>query len=158
MHDGSMDQLPKHEEIKQPVILDLGELQIHLRDQLEKEGLTSIDEVRDLLYENYELEKDPQSKLKARKCIPKYQDMLSTQIEIWKLMIKPAALQLKLDEGITLEDVIDLIDQRAILLEGAKKKGDSTRASKLATEIDQYLMIKDMFEGIEKFEKAKNGI
>ena len=62
--------------------------------------------------------------------------MLSTQIEIWKLMIKPAALQLKLDEDVTLEDINDLVDKRTILLEGAKKKGDYNRASKLAAEID----------------------
>ena len=31
-----------------------------------------IDDVIELLFANYELEKDPKTKLKARKCIPKY--------------------------------------------------------------------------------------
>ncbi len=51
-------------------------------------------------------------------------------------MIKPAALQLKLNEGATLEDINDIVDKRTILLESAKKKGDSNRASKLAAEIE----------------------
>ena len=34
--------------------------------------MESIETVRELLYEMYELEKDPKTKLKARKCIPKY--------------------------------------------------------------------------------------
>ena len=34
--------------------------------------MEGIDRVRELLYEMYELEKDPKTKLKARKYIPRY--------------------------------------------------------------------------------------
>jgi hypothetical protein len=57
-----------------------------------------------------------------------------------------------------LDDVIDLIDQRTILLANAKKKGDTNREVKLTNDIESYNKIKEVMEELERLEKAKNGI
>ena len=119
-----------------PAISQLDKLHKNLRDYLDKEGLESIDEVIELIINAYELEKKPSTKVKARKSISKYQDILSTQIEILKLTTKKLALQLKLDDEVTLEYVQDLIDQKSVILKNAQKKVDNTRANRVASEIE----------------------
>jgi hypothetical protein len=55
-------------------------------------------------------------------------------------MMKPPCRQLRLssDEELTEEDIRELIDRKKVIAEGARKKGDMTRANKAESDIAQY--------------------
>ena len=106
----------------------------------------------------YDLEKDPKKQSLAQKNIPMLKNLLSSQIKIQRLLIKPLTDKLGLDNDFSLDDIIDLIDQRTILLANAKKKGDTNREVKLTNDIESYNKIKEVMEELERLEKAKNGI
>ena len=73
-------------------------------------------------------------------------------------MIKPLIDKLNLDNDVSLDDIIDIIDRGTILLTNAKKKGDTKREVKLTDDIESYNKIKEVIEELERLEKAKNGI
>ena len=59
------------------------------------------------------------------------------------MMMKPHARQLRLDEDdeLTLEDLRDLSDNKKVIAERASKKGDLSRAKKVAGEIAQFQIL-----------------
>ena len=73
-------------------------------------------------------------------------------------MIKPLTDKLNLDNDLSLDDILDIIDLGTILLTNAKKKGDTKREVKLTDDIESYNKIKEVIEELERLEKAKNGI
>ena len=138
---------------------DLEALQQQLKSSIERENIESIDEVKELILEMYELEKDPSKQRLASRNIPKYQEILDLQIKIIKLMIKDVAAQLKLDGVPTnLDDVQDQIDDKTVLIGTAQKKGDQNKVSKLTSESEKLKNILEMLKEIETIEKAKVGI
>ena len=73
------------EEIKEggaQVIVSIDLLRQELKDDLESEGLDTIDDVKDLILEMHELDKGPQPLMSAKRTIQKCQALLDKEIMI----------------------------------------------------------------------------
>ena len=94
------------EEIKEDgaqVIVSIDKLRQELKEDLESEGLDSIDDVKDLILEMYEVNKGPQPLISAKRTIMKCQALLDKEMMIQTRMIESPyqLLRLNPDEELT---------------------------------------------------------